>query len=227
MLYRFREVQRIEAGLGSRFDKRPRFANMVSSLKEAERWRRDLIREITRKIERINDASLTEFQVRDLNDEINKNMHEKRQWEYRVRELGGTDYFKRLGPLDVEGKPVPGTKGYKYYGRAKELPGVKELFQLAAVEEAQVKPEDMMYVVDTDYFGLRDEDDGALLEYERLQEQEFRDAVVGRFGEDGAENLAKDFVLPAQVPTQKEVEAWFVQRRQQELADRYIGSVTA
>lgn len=27
------------------------------------------------------------------------------------------------------GKEVPGTRGYKYFGRARELPGVKEMFE--------------------------------------------------------------------------------------------------
>lgn len=30
--------------------------------------------------------------------------------------------------LDDDGKEVPGTRGYKYFGRARELPGVKEMF---------------------------------------------------------------------------------------------------
>ena len=29
----------------------------------------------------------------------------------------------------VEGKELPGAPGYKYYGAAKDLPGVRELFQ--------------------------------------------------------------------------------------------------
>ena len=31
--------------------------------------------------------------------------------------------------LDHEGKEVPGNRGYKYFGAAKDLPGVKELFE--------------------------------------------------------------------------------------------------
>ena len=44
--------------------------------------------------------------------------------------MGGPDYQK-VGPklLDKEGKEGPGNRGYKYFGAAKELPGVKELFE--------------------------------------------------------------------------------------------------
>lgn len=31
--------------------------------------------------------------------------------------------------LDHEGKEVPGNRGYKYFGAAKDLPGVRELFE--------------------------------------------------------------------------------------------------
>ena len=38
-------------------------------------------------------AGLGEFRIRDLNDEINKLLREKRHWEERIIELGGTDYI--------------------------------------------------------------------------------------------------------------------------------------
>lgn len=37
-------------------------------------------------------AGLGEFRIRDLNDEINKLLREKRHWEVRIKELGGPDY---------------------------------------------------------------------------------------------------------------------------------------
>ena len=40
-------------------------------------------------------AGLGEFRIRDLNDEINKLLREKRHWEDRILELGGTDYAVR------------------------------------------------------------------------------------------------------------------------------------
>lgn len=41
---------------------------------------------------RLCTAGLGEFKIRDMNDEINKLLREKRHWEYRIRELGGSDY---------------------------------------------------------------------------------------------------------------------------------------
>ena len=71
----------------------------------------------------IQNAGLGEFKIRDLNDEINKALREKRHWENRIIELGGRDMRRRSRMLDKEGKEVPGVFGYKYFGAARDLPG--------------------------------------------------------------------------------------------------------
>ena len=66
-----------------------------------------IIREIAKKVAQIQNAGLGEFRIRDLNDEINKLLREKRHWESQIKELGGPDY-SRVGPrmLDHEGREV-------------------------------------------------------------------------------------------------------------------------
>jgi pre-mRNA-splicing factor ISY1 len=39
--------------------------------------------------------------------------------------------------LDREGQEVSGSKGYKYFGAARELPGVRELFDAAPAEQTK------------------------------------------------------------------------------------------
>ena len=51
--------------------------------------------------------------MRDLNDEINKLLREKRHWENQIVALGGANYRRNVVMLDDDGKEVPGTKGYK------------------------------------------------------------------------------------------------------------------
>ncbi|KAI0282098.1 Isy1-like splicing factor [Russula aff. rugulosa BPL654] len=176
MLYRFREAQAAELGLGTRSDRRPRMASACKSLRECERWRGEILREISRKVSKIQDAGLTDYEVRDLNDEINKLMREKRHWENQIIALGGANYRRNVAMLDDDGREVPGTKGYKYFGRAKELPGVKELFESRKKEEDEENATHTFYKKFTNqgpaYFGDVDEADGELLKYEEAAEQE-------------------------------------------------------
>ena len=131
MLYRFREAQAAELGLGTRSDRRPKMASSCKSLRDCERWRGEILREISRKVSKIQDctllcwsrlpvicssaslAGLTDYEVRDLNDEINKLLREKRHWENQIVALGGANYRRNVAMLDDDGKEVPGTKGYK------------------------------------------------------------------------------------------------------------------
>ncbi|KIY44803.1 Isy1-like splicing factor [Fistulina hepatica ATCC 64428] len=176
MLYRFREAQAAELGLGTRGDRRPRMASACKSLRECERWRGDILREISRKVSKIQDAGLTDYEVRDLNDEINKLLREKRHWENQIVALGGANYRRNVAMLDDDGKEVPGTKGYKYFGRAKDLPGVRELFQSKKKEEEEENIALAYYRKfmnqGPSYYGDMDEADAQLLEFERAAEQE-------------------------------------------------------
>ncbi|KAJ2810457.1 NineTeen Complex (NTC) component, partial [Coemansia furcata] len=172
MLYRFREAQSLELGLTKPKERRPHLASQARTLDDAEKWRRDVIREISRNVSKINDASLPETHIRDLNDEINKLLRAKNHWEDRVLELGGPDY-RKIGPkmIDHQGKQVPGNRGYKYFGRAKELPGVRELFEAqtsATIKSKRNNRAELIKHADAVYFGYCDEaDDGELLKYER------------------------------------------------------------
>ena len=69
-----------------------RRAAEVSDVYEADKWRQQILREISRKVMEIQNAALGEHKLRDLNDEINKLLREKGHWERRIVELGGPDY---------------------------------------------------------------------------------------------------------------------------------------
>ncbi|KAG5651465.1 hypothetical protein H0H81_008550 [Sphagnurus paluster] len=196
MLYRFREAQAAELGLGTRADRRPRMASACKSLRECERWRGEILREISRKVSKIQDAGLSDYEVRDLNDEINKIMREKRHWENQIVALGGANYRRNVAMLDDDGKEVPGTKGYKYFGRAKDLPGVKELFQSRKKEEEEENQALAYYKKfmnqGPSYYGDLDENDGTLLKYEQEAEDEE--------WEEARSNLRDILGLPSDAP---------------------------
>ena len=140
--------------------RRPYLASECDDLKECEKWRLEIIREISRKVTQVQNAGLGEYRLRDLNDEINKLLREKRHWEFRCAELGGINYRKRFGPkFDFAGKEAPGNRGYKYFGAAKDLPGVRELFETEPPPQQKKSRAELMQNVDTDYYGYKDEDD--------------------------------------------------------------------
>lgn len=117
-------------------------------------------------------AGLGEFRIRDLNDEINKLLREKRHWENQISALGGPHY-RRYGPrmFDAEGREVPGNRGYKYFGAAKDLPGVRELFEKEPPPPPRKTRAELMRDVDADYYGYRDDDDGVLVPLEERAER--------------------------------------------------------
>ncbi|KAF8965819.1 Isy1-like splicing factor [Flammula alnicola] len=199
MLYRFREAQAAELGLGTRADRRPRMASACKSLRDCERWRGEILREISRKVSKIQDAGLTDYEVRDLNDEINKLMREKRHWENQIVALGGANYRRNVAMLDDDGKEVPGTKGYKYFGRAKDLPGVRELFQSRKNEEEEENQVLAYYKKfmnqGPSYYGDLDEIDGKLLAYEQeAEEEDWEEAYI---------NAREALGLPSDTPIPK------------------------
>lgn len=171
-LYRFRQAQAAELGLPPANVKRPRVANRVNNLREAEKWRGEVLREISRKVSKIQDFGLTEYEVRDINDEINKLIREKSAWENQIVALGGANYKRGIPKmLDDDGKEVPGSRGYKYFGRAKDLPGVKEMLNRTAEQEAEAesfRSQKFKRFANQppEYYGDLDEDDGILLESE-------------------------------------------------------------
>ncbi|XP_077284680.1 pre-mRNA-splicing factor ISY1 homolog [Arctopsyche grandis] len=200
-LARWRAAQVQEAG-GLNKERRPFLASECGDLPQAEKWRLQIIGEIAKKVAQIQNAGLGEFRIRDLNDEINKLLREKRHWEDQIRELGGPDYF-RVGPrmLDHEGREVPGNRGYRYFGAAKDLPGVRELFDQAPPLPPRKTRTELMRDIDADYYGYRDDDDGLLLPLEKEAEKIARSKAIeewkakkesGVTDEESAETDAED-----------------------------------
>ena len=123
-----------------------------------------------------------------MNDEINRLLKSKYAWECRIKELGGTDY-RKIAPreLDADGQEVYGNKGYKYFGAAKDLPGVRELFEQTAKEATQEKKRgDLLRKVDADYYGYLDDDDGLLIPLEKVEEQRAIRRINQEWEEKGA-----------------------------------------
>lgn len=153
-------------------DKRPYASAECNNLQECERWRSQIIKEITKKVADIQNASLGEYKVREINDEINKLFKEKSHWEERIKELGGPDY-KKLAPkaIDAQGYELHGFGGYKYWGAAKDLPGVRELFAKEVPNAPKKSRTDMYKNINFEYYGFKDDEDGTLKKLEKDAEE--------------------------------------------------------
>ncbi|MCJ1473911.1 NineTeen Complex (NTC) component [Lambiella insularis] len=231
MLFRFRAQQAADLGIiDAGRTRRPKIITEVKAIPACEKWRGQVLKEISRKVSRIQELNLSDYQIRDLNDEINKAMREKHMWEVQIRNLGGPNYMRGGRVYDDEGKEIPGGgKGYRYFGRARELPGVKELFE-SAKPKAPDKPlesrADLRKQVDASYYGYNlDEEDGTLLAYEAEKEKE----AFENLQKEGDGTTDPDWEpLPGdagdgkgwRLPTSDEVQEELVERRRRRLLDK-------
>jgi len=172
--------------------KRPFLAEECSDVRSCKRWRREIIQEISQKMAQIQNAGLGEFRLRDLNDEINKLIREKRHWEERIKKLGGPDYVANNKMTDTEGKELQWNRGYKYFGAAKDLPGVKELFEPDPPKPIRKTRAEYMRYVDAHYFGYMDEEDGQVLPHEAEAERKARAEAIENFQMDKELALMKN-----------------------------------
>ncbi|EJS43044.1 isy1p [Saccharomyces arboricola H-6] len=130
VLVRFQE-QQAESQTGykdySRY-KRPRNVSKIKSIKEANEWKRQVSKEIQQKSTRIYDPSLNEAQITELNDELNDLFKEWKRWQWHIDHTLMEKRTKRKTLEDGHllanaGKLI---HGKRYFGRALELPEVKE-----------------------------------------------------------------------------------------------------
>ncbi|KAK9929020.1 hypothetical protein M0R45_026130 [Rubus argutus] len=162
-------------------ERRPFLASECRDLAEASKWRQQIMGEIGRKVAEIQNEGLGEHRLRDLNDEINKLIREKTHWERRIVELGGPNYAKHAAKMtDLDGNivdvPNPSGRGpgYRYFGSAKKLPGVRELFEKPPELRKRRTRYDIYKRINAGYYGYRDDEDGVLEKLDVVAEAEMR-----------------------------------------------------
>ncbi|ELR14456.1 uncharacterized protein ACA1_191540 [Acanthamoeba castellanii str. Neff] len=216
--------------------KRPYLASKCNNTIACEKWRLQILHEIGQKVQEIQSAALGEHKLRQLNDEINKLIREKGHWERRILELGGPNYLSSSAVAGDDGGQTVEPGGYRYFGAARDLPGVKQLFfqQLPEAEKKKKTRADLYRAVDADYYGFRDDEDGKLEELERAAEAAAVEAAVKEWEqatgkrrkledeEDNDEELSGANVF--RVPSAEAVERALIERRKQDLLRKYSGA---
>ena len=209
--------------------KRPPHTAMENNLGRAEKWRGEIVREVTQKITEIQNEALGEARIRALNDEINDMMRMKHHWEKRIRELGGANYVAQSNRLARdEGVEVAGG-AYRYYGAARKLKGVEDLLKPRQVTDTSKTRSELSKLVNADYFGLRDEEDGILEEQEAKVEKRLRETAEAEWRESGREvdSFKEGEPIPSDVlfvvPSKEDMEKALLERKKEEVLRKYIG----
>ncbi|XP_042421640.1 pre-mRNA-splicing factor ISY1 homolog isoform X1 [Zingiber officinale] len=169
-------------------ERRPYLASECRDLADAHKWRSEILREIGIKVSEIQNEGLGEHRLRDLNDEINKLLRERVHWERRIVDLGGPNYTKHAAKMtDLDGNiidvPNPSGRGpgYRYFGAAKKLPGVRELFEKPPEVKRRRTRYEIYKRIDASYYGYRDDEDGILEKLEATSQEEMRHQLIQEF----------------------------------------------
>jgi len=245
-----KQVKDLEDGDHAKGQKRYKLSFEVDNVKDCEKFRGASLKEATKMIGEIQNAGLGEHRIRDMNDEINRLLREKGHWEDRIKELGGVDYKaqSQKTSADAEGAELAGQSGYKYFGAAKDLPGVRDLFENEEAPEAPRKTRKQLFKnIQPDYYGWSDEEDGMLVlaeqqkeldlvqkETDKWQEGQKRKRIQDEIlAEEQAEEAAKkkareakekakaDFKAFVDIPTMDEIEKLILKKKKEALLAKY------
>ena len=194
---------------------RPKYTGKANSVKDAELFRKMCLQDINKNLMKINNPIIGEYEIRDLNSKLNKLFREKRSWEHRIKDLGGPDYLQVATIANTdENNGATIIKGYRYFGRAKELPDVQKLLK-SSKEESAERTKDFKkkkyrdeaskrlnnLALDAEYYGLLDEPKtlgGTIIDGELgiPSEQELLDEVKSTLGE---KSLPKSIITPQEL----------------------------
>jgi pre-mRNA-splicing factor ISY1 len=206
MLNRFRKAMANESGDAiPRSRKRPTYIKSVADLKEAEHWRHQVFQEISKKVVQIQNPSLSEYQIKELNDEINLLIKEKGRWEYRIKELGGKNYMQASKLVDNQGRELSNLRTWKYFGRAKELAESKDPELELSVSKLDQDEIEEKYTLNAQYYGFKSPFHMDKVKHIPMELSPLENALF----------------YPISIPTREEIEQVLLERKKQELLKRF------
>jgi pre-mRNA-splicing factor ISY1 len=204
-------------------------------VREGEVARSQILRELGSSISQIQNASLGESRIRELNDLINRLLRSKYAWEAQIRQLGGPDYTKVGATLsEADGVELPGQAGYRYFGAAKYLPGIRELLEdeVASREDHRKTKRQLLRNIEPDYYGWRDEDDPRILEEERIIEDAAVQQLIGLTREPSFQQTNRsttpesDPTNPVDIRNIEELQRLILTKRKELLLSKYTSSIS-
>lgn len=178
--------------------------------------------------------------IRELNDEINKLLREKGHWERRIVQLGGKDHSKtKLEVTDDDSGDVVQSRGYYYFGAARNLPGVKDIVDMQQKrkqererEKNQVPSSVLYRRLNAFYYG---DEEGADDEFKDVVKKEEERIMTERIAEwerqhgkrEGDWDWDDSFEQVTEgdnISVEKRLEDIFLELKKKETLDQLIGS---
>ncbi|KAF7683233.1 Pre-mRNA-splicing factor ISY1 [Astathelohania contejeani] len=116
----------------------------VRSTRQANRYRKDLAKEVERMIRKIHNPELKEYQTWELNSMINKYLEEIKKWDVRILKMGGLIAYEGK----IQDGSIKGEDGVLYFGQAKVL--------FEKIKNEQTEQKDPI-ILDEIYYSLLEE----------------------------------------------------------------------
>ena len=149
--------------------------------------------------------------------------------------MGGQDFYQQELKQQLENattgeNAILGSGGYRYYGAAKDLPGVRELFEKQQLLQQKKRHRGDLYKrITPDYYGWREEEDGVLLELEQKASKKLMDKRddderdlkrTKQTRDDDSDDDIDEFEV-VEPPSQELMAKVLLERKKQELLARF------
>jgi pre-mRNA-splicing factor ISY1 len=223
------------ARLKSGFDnneRRPGNTKMCDNVNDAEKWRRDVMKEISKYTNEISNPDLADdtTKVRELNDRINKLLRIKFYWEKRIIELGGVDHIRASNSRNRGRKQM-------YFGVAKQLPEAQANNNDNAKQggfKPRVSLSKLNQRLTNDYYGIGHENQTMLSEeaaiekqlrarklVELKKQQAQNNNIIELLTNEELEILSTNFILE-NLPTQQGISDLILEQKKANLLSQYM-----
>ncbi|SMN19373.1 similar to Saccharomyces cerevisiae YJR050W ISY1 Member of NineTeen Complex (NTC) that contains Prp19p and stabilizes U6 snRNA in catalytic forms of spliceosome containing U2 [Maudiozyma saulgeensis] len=209
--------------------KRPKRVASVTNIKEAIQWRLQLINEFKVLNTRVFDPSLSEDDLREVNDQLNVLVQEKKRWDWHINNKLRSSSSKIGSNLNdrfvIGGKVV---LGKRYFGRAIELPEIKDYIEEQKRKQLLSQPKQLVNAKKIPSINAKSNDEKAQIYYGQSLDEDAKlkldsfekhwTPILQRVSDTKTDNTpSSTHRITSHIPTQHEMENWLVERRKQDL----------
>ncbi|KAH3676513.1 hypothetical protein WICPIJ_009063 [Wickerhamomyces pijperi] len=236
ILFRLQEQQAAKGGYKDYNSlKRPTNPFKITSIKDLQGFKKVILQDLNDKINRINNASLglSDYQILELNSDINGLLKQKWNYEKQIRDLNGVGSDRYVN-VNKDTALVNSLKinGVRYFGLAKNLEDIQKLkgeidtLKKAKEEEIKRQKDKKLFLksltdrINYNYFN-DDEQDEELLQQEKelMTGQRLQFLKLQRQTEESGLTIKADLI--DEINYDEDIEAVLVAKRREQLQALY------